>query len=86
MFLGGSGNRLQGGAPAAFANFIGIDEIVGALAALLAFQGDWAGYTPYIQSAREGLPLDPLHKFHGYVAVAIRIGFFRSEKERPGAK
>ena len=86
MFLGGSGNRLESGAPAAFANFIGIDEIVGALAALLAFKGDRARYTAHIQSAREGLPLDPLDKFHGYVAVAIRIRFFRSEKERPRAK
>jgi hypothetical protein len=38
VFLCRCGNRLEGGAPAAFADFIRVDEIVGRLAALLAFE------------------------------------------------
>jgi hypothetical protein len=85
MFLGG-GNRLEGGAPAALAHLIGIDEIIGGFSTLLAFERYGPRYAAHVQSSGDGLPLNPLHKFHGYVPVAIIIGFFSGEEERPGTK
>src|SRR5580698_3233956 len=86
MFFRGRGNRLEGGAPAAFADFIRVDEVVRGLAALLAFERHGPRHAAHAQSARTRLPLDPLDKFHGYVAIAIGIGFFRWEEEGPGTK
>jgi hypothetical protein len=86
LLFGGRRNRLEGSAPAAFAHLIGIDEIVGILSALLAFEGDGPRHAAHIQSAREGLPLDPLHKFHGHVAIVIRMGFFERKEEGSGTK
>lgn len=76
MFLSGDGNGLEAGAPAAFAHFIGIDEIVGFLTALVTFQHYRPRHAANSQPARERLPLDPLGKQDGHVAVEILTRFF----------
>ena len=86
VFLGRGGNRLESGAPASLAHFIGIDEIIGRLSALLAFQWHGPRNAAHVQPARAGLPLDPLDEFHGHVAVMIRIRLFRRKEKRPGTK
>ena len=71
MFLGGRGNRLKRGVPAALAHFIWVDEIVGRFAALLAFQRHRPRHAAYLQPARARLPFDPKDELHRHVSVTI---------------
>ena len=86
MFLGGSGNRLEGGAPAALAHLVGIHEVVGRFAALLAIERHGPCHAAHAQSARESLRLNPFDEFHGHVPIVIRMRFFRCEEKGPRTK
>jgi hypothetical protein len=71
VFLRGGGNRFEDGAPAAFADLIRKDEIVGRLTGLLAFQRYGWRHAAHAQSLRNRRPLYPLDEFHGHVPVMI---------------
>ena len=66
--LDGCRDRLQAGTPAALTNFIGIDEIVGSLAALGAFDWHGPGHTANVEPASPGLTFNPFAEFPGDVS------------------
>ena len=66
--LDGCRDRPQAGAPAALTNFVGIDEVIGSLAALGAFDWHGAGNTANIEAASASLAFDPFAEFPGKVS------------------
>ena len=86
MFAGRKRNWLQASAPAAFAHFIRINEIVGFLAAFMTFQQHWTCDSANRKSAGERLAFDPFGESHGHVAIEILGGFFLCEEKRPRTK
>src|ERR1700730_13988436 len=83
-------HRPQAGAPAALANFVGIDEVIGSLAALGAFAWHGAGNTANIEAASASLAFNPFAEFPGKISPG---GLFvrgwrriRREEKRPGTQ
>jgi hypothetical protein len=84
------GHWFERGAPAAFAQFIGIDKIIGGLVALRAFQRHWPGYAANAQAPRARLTFHPLAEFQCNVSIGrrvlLRARILRLSEERPGAQ
>ena len=77
----------QAGAPAAFANFVRVDEIIGGLVTFGAFDGHGSGHAANVEPASTRLPFHPFSEFPGDVSagslgapVAWLIG---RKKKRP---
>jgi hypothetical protein len=77
VFLDRRHKRLEGGAPAAFADFIGVNEIVGRLPAPVALERHLPCDAANAQTSSESLPLDPLCKSHGDVPIEILARFLK---------
>jgi len=64
-----SGDGLQSGAPAAFAQLIRVDKIIGSLAALGAFHWDGPRDAANVEPTSEGLPFHPLAEIKRDIAI-----------------
>ena len=80
-------DRPQAGAPATLTDFVGIDEIIGSLAALGAFDGHGAGNTANVETTSASLAFNPFAEFPGKISpggLFVRgEGFIGREEKRP---